>query len=177
MPRQTTVWSTEDRSRWFLVPDDLPAVPGTLRVRSLEGRSAQIDADWLAPFQVTEDQARRWAKDQLGQTLGELKQGLDDTLAGLRQRLDEFNRTPVQEGTAITPDAASAVFDLLKQLPRVLGQSLSGDDSRVAAAAETMADLQRRLKEAGIDVDDRVKEFPARLAELRKPPRTSRDET
>jgi hypothetical protein len=171
------LWMTHDRTRFFLIPPVCDPTPGPLRIETLQRTSRSVAEEDVQPFEVTEDQARRWAKDQLGQTLGELKQGLDDTLAGLRQRLDEFNRTPVQEGTAITPDAASAVFDLLKQLPRVLGQSLSGDDSRVAAAAETMADLQRRLKEAGIDVDDRVKEFPARLAELRKPPRTSRDET
>jgi hypothetical protein len=141
---------------------------GTFEIRSLTGDSALADPDWLAPFEVTEEQARRWAKDQLGQTLDELKGAIDGKLAEWRRQLDEFKKTPVAPDTDVTPDATTAILDFFRQLPRVVGQSLSGDEDRVESARTAMTDLQRRLQDAGVEVDDRVKAFPDRLAELRK---------
>jgi hypothetical protein len=168
--RERSVWSTEDRLRWFLLSSDEVTSRGGLRIRNLEGRTAAVDEDSIAAFEVTEEQARRSAKDQLGRTLDELKVGLDERLAQLRAQLDQFDRTPVKEDTTITPNAAAALFDFVKALPRVIGRSISGDDTRVAAARDAMAELQQRLKEAGIEVDDRVKGFPDRLASLRAKP-------
>lgn len=173
--RERSLWSTVDRARWFLLPDDEPRAPGAVAIRTLAGRSVTADERSLAPYEVTEEQARRWTKDHLGRTLDELKVGLDERLAELRAQLDEFNRMPVTDDTTITPNAASAIFDFVRTLPRVVGQSISGDDTRVAAARSSMAELQRRLKEAGIDVDDRVKDFPDRLASLRAKPEEPAD--
>jgi hypothetical protein len=73
---------------------------------------------------------------------------------------------------------------LLKQLPSVIGHSLSGDEALVESARKSMVDLQQRLKESGIDLDDRFTRFPDRLAELRSeaeekkeegPPKQSKD--
>lgn len=139
-------------------------------MHSLDGRISSVDPTWVIPFEVTEEQARRWAKDQLGHALDELKAGIDDTLAGWRQQLDDFDKRPLTDATSVTPNAASAFLDFLKALPSVVGQSISGDEQRVAAAKVAMAALQRRLKDAGIDVDDRVMDFPERLASLRTEP-------
>ena len=163
-----TLWTTGDGNRYFLIPDDRTTEPGTLSIKRLDGMLASVSPDWLASFEVTEAEARRIAKDQLGQTLDELKHGIDERLADLRRQLDEKNGTPVTENTTITPNAAPALFDLLKKLPGVIGNSLSGDENRVVTAKTAMADLQKRLKEAGIDLDDRFANFPDRLAELRK---------
>ena len=167
-PDTFTIWMTLDRSRYFLLSDDRTLEPGNLVIKSLDGKTASVSPDWLAPFEITEEQARRIAKDQLGGALGELRGSIDEKLADWRRQLDEFNRTPVTEDTTITPNAASALFDLLKKLPGVLGNSLSGDEHRVGEAKDTMADLQRELKEAGIDLDERFTNFPDRLADLRK---------
>jgi hypothetical protein len=170
-----SLWRSEDCKRWFLVPDTVAPPTGLVPIRSLFGESAVIDSVWLTAFEVTEDQARRWAKDQLGQTLEELKSGIDEKLADLRRQLDEKNRTPVTEHTTVTPNAGPALFELLKKLPRVIGNSLSGDEKRVESAKTAMARLQRQLKEAGIDLDDRFTNFPDRLAELRKEPSSKPD--
>lgn len=163
-----SLWRTKDRGRWFLLPDDTAAAPGELAIKSLSGHSADVDPAWAGPFEVSEEQARRWAKDQLSHTLDELKHGFDERLADLRRQLDQKNQTPVTESTTVTPNAAPALFDLLKKLPGVIGNSLSGDEQRVATAKTAMADLQKRLREAGIDLDDHFTNFPDRLAELRK---------
>ena len=77
--------------------------------------------------------------------------------------------------TTLTPDAATAMLALVKELPRVIARSLSADPGRVDAARTTMSRLQERLRAAGIDVDDRVGTFPERLAELRRGARKDDD--
>jgi hypothetical protein len=162
------LWFTADRRRFFVLPTQRELDPGPLMISTLGGTVHRVAPADLAPYEITEDQARRWAKDQLGQTLEELKQGIDDRLADLRRQLDEKNKTPVTENTTVTPDAAPALFELLKKLPGVIGNSISGEASRVESAKTAMANLQRQLKEAGIDLDDRFTRFPDRLADLRK---------
>jgi hypothetical protein len=164
------IWTDAGASRYFLIPDRSSLPAGSFPICTRTGRHQSVNPDALAAFEVTEDQARRWAKDQLGHTLDELKAGIDEKLGELRQQLADFNARPVADSTTITPNAASALFDLLKALPGVVGQSISGDGDRVASARAAMADLQRRLKESGIDVDDRMSKFPDRLASIRRKP-------
>lgn len=162
------LWLTGDKGRFFLIPTKRELSPGSLPISTLDGTVRRVVPGELAPYEVTEHQARSWASGRLGQTLDELKAGLDQKLADLRRQLEEKDRTPVTEESTVTPNAATAVFDLLKKLPGVIGNSLSGDEKRVESAKTTMADLQRELKEAGIDLDQRFTDFPDRLAELRK---------
>jgi hypothetical protein len=162
------LWLSADRSRYFLIPEACAMPCGDFDIRTMIGATRQVALDAIRPFELTEEQARRIAKDQLGQTLEELKNGIDDRLAEFRERLNEHNRTPVNDNTALTPNAAPALFEFLKKLPGVIANSLAQDADRVASAKTTMSDLQRRLKEAGIDLDDRFTAFPGRLAEMRE---------
>lgn len=163
----TTLWSTADGARYFLISNESVLHPGSVELRCLDGRTKAVEVQGLVPLEVTEHQARRWAKDQLGQTLDELRHGIGERLADLRARLDEKNRTPVTEKSPVTPNAAPALFDLLKKLPGVIGNSFSSDEKRVESAKTAMTDLERQLKEAGIDLGERLTRFPDRLADLR----------
>ncbi len=162
------IWTTQDHTRFYLIPDSSSLQTGSLVIRSLDGRIAAISNECAGQFEITEEQVRRIAKDQLDQTLYELKHGIDKRLAELRERLEEHNRTPVNDKTTLTPNAAPALFEFLKKLPGVIVNSLAHDARRVESAKTTMADLQRRLKEAGIDLDERFTAFPERLAQLRE---------
>lgn len=165
---EARLWRADSPRRYLLVAETEELAVGPLEIRALDGATKRVDPAALTPYEITEEQAHRWAKDQLGQTLDELKDGIDDKLAELRQKLDDFNRTPVTPDTTITPDAATVMLDLLKEFPRVVARSLSADPTRVDAARSTMSDLQERLRAAGIDVDDRFGVFPERLASLRR---------
>lgn len=162
------LWHTRTPDRYFLVPNDCMPEGGETEIVSFDGKSATASEDWLRIFEITEDQAHQWGKDQLSQTLDELRQGLDEKLTEWRQQLDELNRRPVSESSTVNRNAGSALLDLLKLFPSVLGNSLSGEETRVDSAKQAMATLQQQLKEAGIDLDDRFTNFPDRLAELRK---------
>jgi hypothetical protein len=123
------------------------------------------------PYEVSEHEARRFMREELGATLDELKAGIGEVLAGARRRLEEWNRQPVGKRTGVTPDAGGALLALLGKLPGVIGNSLSGDAERVAVARETLVGLDGCLRDAGIELDDRFTGFADRLAELREQPR------
>lgn len=160
------LWHTEDRKRWFLLPEERELARGSLEIRSLTGETSHADEQALSAYEVSEDQARRWAKDELAQTLDVLRGGIDEQLGEWRGRLEAFKKQPAGESTG-SADAAPALLDFLKELPRVIGQSISGDQQRVDAARDAMTRLQQRLRDSGIDVDDRVKSFADRLASIR----------
>lgn len=162
------LWRTEDGDRWFLVPETERAPAGTVRVRSLSGRAEQVDQAWLQSFEVGEHAARQWAMTELGYGLDEVKKGIEVGLRAARSRLDAYKQIPVAEDTAVTPEAVPAMLELLRKLPRVVLNSLSGDADRIDEAREAMVRLQRRLRRAGIDLDQRFSDFPERLAELRQ---------
>lgn len=162
------LWRIKEENRWFLLPAG-DRVPGPLVLRDLTGSEQSVDPEWLRPYEVSEEQAHRWAREELGETLAELRHGIDEKLADARRALDEFKRAPA--ASAVSGDAGPALLDFLKSLPGVIGQSLSGDPQRVDAARETLARLQQRLRESGIDVDDRMKGFADRLASIRDEPK------
>jgi len=170
MSVELTVWTTVDGARFFLIPDDRGFAPGELALRASLKAERLVHAGDVAPYEITEDQARAWAKVELGSTLDELKTNIDAGLAKVRSQLETRNQTPVTDSSPITPNAGAALLDFFAALPRIVGQGISGDEARVGQAKQAMADLQQRLKDAGIDVNDRLQEFPERLAGLRKPP-------
>jgi hypothetical protein len=110
------------------------------------------------------------AREELGEALDELKAGLDEVLAGARQRLEERQHAPVARGTEVTPDAGGALWELVRRMPGVIGNSLSGDQARVQEARETLGRLDGRLRDAGVDLDARFIGYADRLASLRDDP-------
>jgi hypothetical protein len=168
MSRPLSLWRIKDSKRWFLIPDDVSRCQGPISLQGLLGQSAQADEEWLAPFEVTEDQAYRAARDQLGQAVEELRSDVDQKVAKWRQKLRAMDGRRVSPGSTVVPNAASALVTLAMELPRVIRESLSGDERRVETARNVMLDLHRQLEEAGIALDERFTRFPDRLSLLRE---------
>jgi hypothetical protein len=164
------LWKLDGGGAFFLLPDDVTLAESTTTIVDLQGNRRRASMTDLRPYELTEEQARAWAKAELSNTLDELKTNIDAGIAKFRQQLADRDQTPVSPSSPITPDATSAILDFVKALPRVVAQGISGDEARVAAARETMADLQQRLKASGVDVDDRLRQFPERLADIRRKP-------
>ena len=163
-----TLWYTVEGKRCFLVPEGYMFPLGPLQVRNLLAKTVSVDEHALALFEVTEDQACQWAKEELGEALEDIRFSIMEKLYDWQERLDEKKRSPVSDKTPATPNAFSDFFELLKSFPGVLSKSLSRDESRIGEARDTMADLQRRFKDSGIDLDERFTNFPERLADLRR---------
>ncbi len=167
MANSTSLWSTPDRTSWFLVPNSFVPRSGPLLIQNnTGGRTIEVDPLELGEFQITEAEALRWAREELGESLTELKENILAKLDEWRSQLDEFNHAPLTKKTKVTPEAGSLFYELLAALPKVFRESTSEDEARVGSARETMADLERRFEEAGLDVNGRVKAFPERLAKI-----------
>lgn len=164
-----SLWSTAEAPRkYFLLSDREKLPPGPLAIFDLFNQCISVEPTSIASFEVTEDQAREWAQGELGRALGEIRGALDEKFTEWRQRLDAFNRSPAAEDSSVAPNTVSALCGLLKELPGVLGKSLSGNEQRVGEARDIMTRLQGQLKDAGIELDNRFTDFPDRLAKLRK---------
>jgi hypothetical protein len=97
---ESSLWSAADCSRWFLIQGSVAPPVGSTPIKSLSGESAVVDPDWLGPFEVTEDQARCWAKDQLGQTLEELKIGIDERFTNFPDGVADLRKNLEKQSTA-----------------------------------------------------------------------------
>ena len=60
------LWRTQASDRYFLIPDHQGSSGGSLELRSLSGAVMNTSNEAATPYEITEEQARRWAKDQLG---------------------------------------------------------------------------------------------------------------
>lgn len=169
MNTSTTLWWSDGTPRrFFLLPDDDAIGAGEMQLRGPGGRRRTLAEAALRPYELGEPAALRWAQAQLNVTLDELRDGVDERLDELRAALAQKQREAVAPDTRVTPDAGPALLALLRKLPGVIATSLANDPGRLASAKADMLALQRRLQEAGIDLNERFSGFPDRLAQLRK---------
>jgi hypothetical protein len=107
-------------------------------------------------------------REQLEARLTELRASLDETLAGWRAKIDASRNEPVAPDTTVTPNAVPALLDFLRALPGIVGQSISGDDARLASARQSLSNLQQQLASSGVQLDERFTGYADRLADLRR---------
>jgi hypothetical protein len=161
------LYHTPDHTRWFLIPTDASGPPGSLAVEDVQGNPRTFHPLWIARFEVSEEQARAAVSAELGETLDELRTGVDDKLAGFRAKLDELKASPVVKDSPYTADALPAIGALLMALPGLVGGGLSGDTKRQKEAGKVADQIAARLREAGIDVGDSLSAFPDKIASIR----------
>jgi hypothetical protein len=162
------LFTTADRRKIFHFPEDVVVDSGQLQITALNGTNRFVNETQLMGFEVSEAEALQWTRQELGDSLTELRQNIVSKLDEWRRQLDNFNKTPLTENTTVTPEAGPVFYELLAALPKVFRESTSGDETQVESAKETMADLERRFTESGLDVQGRVAAFPERLAKVEK---------
>jgi hypothetical protein len=163
-----TLWRTPGHDRHFITPDNAPQAPGSLALISIGGDEASFDPDWAARYEVSEHEAREWAREEAGIALGAMRRAVAAKLAAMSAALEEQRHALAAPGSAHTPDAVPAVFALLRKLPRAVLDAVSGEDPRVVSANAALGEAEGRLKAAGIDTDGKLGQFAFRLAALRR---------
>lgn len=139
-----------DRARHFILPDDAELAPGGLALRTSTGRERTVDEAAVLPYEVTEEEARAWAKAQLGEVFGEIREQTLGFVERLRQKtaaMREENRRTWDQAVADAPpevrEAGAHLRDLLKDLGATLrqaarehgaGSAPSGDSADGASA-------------------------------------------
>ncbi|HVH12270.1 MAG TPA: hypothetical protein VM759_04420 [Longimicrobium sp.] len=144
------IWTTMDRDRHFILPDDAELAPGGLALRTATGRERTVDEAAVLPYEVTEEEARAWARAQLGEVFGEIREQTLGFVERLRQKtaaMREENRRTWDQAVADAPpevrEAGAHLRDLLKDLGATLrqaarehgaGSAPSGDSADGASA-------------------------------------------
>ena len=121
------IWSTPERTRRFIIPDDAELAPGDFVLQTATGRERSVDAAAVVPYEVTEEEATAWAKEQLGQVFGEIRGKTLGFVERLRQRTAEMreeNQRAWEEGVADAPAevhrAAARIRDSLRDVAETL---------------------------------------------------------
>lgn len=124
------IWTTTDRARHFILPGDAELAPGDLALRTAGGRARTVDPSAVLPYEVTEDEARAWARAQLGGVLGEMRGQTLGFVERLRQKTAEMraeNRRAWDQAVADAPpevrEAGAHLRDLLKDVGATLRQA------------------------------------------------------
>lgn len=100
------IWSTADRERHFLIPNEADVPEGEFVLCTVVGRQKEVSEDAVLSYEVSEEEAKAWLKDQLGEVLGEAKNRLVDFAQKLREKTAEMraeNEAAWAEGDEETP--------------------------------------------------------------------------
>lgn len=121
-----TLWSTSERSRFFLIPDERDLPSGNFELRTVTGRHQQVDESVLAEFEVSREEAKVWLKEQFGQMLSASKSGIMDSLKNWRSSQAKSPPNPDQTGAASEAQntaSQSKTATALSELDAFLSQS------------------------------------------------------
>jgi len=84
--RFSTLWSDATRSRFFVIPDIEEPPPGAYPIFTLTGRRKRVDANSLAPYELSEDEAKEWLKMQFADMLDNSRAAITQWVADLKVR-------------------------------------------------------------------------------------------
>jgi hypothetical protein len=112
-----TVYCSADRSRFFIVPDDVKLRAGEMRVQSLAGEQSRVDLQQLLPYEVPEEEARRHVEERLAQ-IEVLRKELLAFAEAVRAFGNEIEKEAPPESVAIVTKLTEETLDpLLKRSP------------------------------------------------------------
>ena len=189
-----TLWSDPERSRFFLIPDDLDLPAGKFELRTVTGRQRDVDEAALPEFEISRDKAKIWLKEQFGQILTTAKTGIMDSLKNWSSP-QPTSQSDASPGEAKTTTPKSRTEKALSELEALLSQSAeqlraksamslgrlqaiadalngmfegsisSAPDGLERAKAQSQT-LQDNLEALGIHAGDQLKTLPERLHTL-----------
>ena len=158
MSVEEQLWRTADEARWFIIPEDavLQGSPASFA----GGRRSRVRSRSRGPLRSV-----RGGRPRLGAGGVRVRAGgaspPDRSQAGQGAGVSRCRATRARRpGQPAHAGRRPRSFALLGKLPRTIADGLSGEPARVIEANGTLAELHRRLNAAGIDIDDRLADFP-----------------
>ncbi|HEX2223166.1 MAG TPA: hypothetical protein VHN15_03050, partial [Thermoanaerobaculia bacterium] len=88
------LWSTSDRTRYFLIPEGRELPPGDLLLVRLTGQRQEADPAAAAEFEVPREEAKGWAEAELKGVLGDVRGRVQGALDEMRRQWEEMAATP-----------------------------------------------------------------------------------
>lgn len=164
------VWFSLDRTRRFLVPEQVSLAEGGYPIRDLTGQQRAVDPVQLGNFEVSVAAADAWAKAELGRVLRAFGGNLRRSFASVPPSADGPAyppEAPVTPGLDLlaaitnTPRAdldAGALGAALKRyfgdIGATVADAVSGDPACIDRAKERMAEWSATLREHGTEVGE-----------------------
>lgn len=157
----STLWTDASKSRCFLIPDNINLLPGSFVLETMTDHKFHVDARIIAEFEIAKEQANKFLKFQLRDTLGKLSKNLRNVLptgevqTSATPGLDliaALTQIPRKNLTCDYASIGKALRTHLSDLANAAKDAVGGDPERMAAARERMENWGKILREHGIEV-------------------------
>lgn len=113
-----TVWSSSERSRYFLIPDECDLRAGKFQIRTTTGCQQTVHESALIEYEISREEAKAWLKQQFAQILDSAKTGILDGIKRWRSP-----QSPVVQNPQKSEPASSRPIVALSELDDLLNQS------------------------------------------------------
>ena len=190
MTTSQTLWTNTDQSRYFLVPGSQELSEGPFALRTFSGEERSVDEAVLAPFEITEEEARTYSVAQVERVAANARDAFSNYLNLLADRADalvaeqEVTQAAKQEAEPPIPMSADLIYDLLGLSPQdgdnpekveaQLGNLLEGiktfvqgvtseDPTDMEPAREQMQAIRKKFDAHGVETTDQMEDLPGML--------------
>jgi hypothetical protein len=85
-----TVWRTEEGTRYFLIPDEAVLPTGEFTIRTVTGKRRRTAQESLLVFEISEEQAVAWLKQQFGNFLDGLRGAAEGFIAKINLATEDL---------------------------------------------------------------------------------------
>lgn len=163
-----TVWSTPDRNRHFVIPDDTDLPTGPFALRTVVGRQMDVDEQAALHYEVSRDEAKEYLKQQMGDVVEQAK---DAVMGWLRKGTETPSAAASQSSaTKATGDADPATPEPPPHRLRDIVDRATADlpDEDKATLEETARQLGDTIKDLGKIVQGSLSDDSEMLDEARQ---------
>ena len=90
---EKTVWRNDEATRYFLIPDAAELPTGEFTIRTVTGRHRTADEEALRAFEISEEQATAWLKEQFGNFLDGLRGAAEGFVAKINLATEKLRNS------------------------------------------------------------------------------------
>lgn len=172
MDTTKSIWSNATRDRHFLIPDSEELPSGEFNLLTVTGRQQQVDPEALAPYAISQEEAKAWLKDQFGQVVESAKQAVMDSIRSKMASepdLDAWFGKPSAEPSPSTlkEPTDSPALSLLAALSDESLERLQSDPQMVSRAVRSLfTQLGTIFSDATASDDARIETARVRIMTL-----------
>lgn len=177
-----SLWIDFSQSRYYLIPAEQELPEGKLRLATLTGRVRHVDPDAASPWAVSEAAAQSHMQAAALDFMRGAKSTLADLFSAIAPAVEEEPAASDQAAAAPAADltmlllgiptealkrepasGSLGLHNIVKTLADLLGDVISGDEARLAAARERVRTFRAELEKNGVQAHPRLDALPDKV--------------
>ncbi|CAG0933346.1 hypothetical protein TFLX_03015 [Thermoflexales bacterium] len=179
-----SLWIDFAQSQYYLIPEEQELSSGELRLVTLTGRARHVDPDAVSQWAVSETAAQAHMQAAALDFLSGAKSKLADlfSAAASAVEVEEEAAAPDQVAAEPTLDltllllgiptealkrdpalGGLGLHNIVKTLANLLGDVISGEETRLAAARERVRLFRAELEKSGVQAHPRLEALPDKI--------------